>query len=79
MTKVKYIGTGMSSKGVDFSPTRTNGLYDLPDEAAEYLLKTFPRQFELIEQVKTAEVKEAPEKKPRAKRTRKKSTETSED
>ena len=78
MTKVKYTGAGMLSRGINFSPTKTNGLYDLSVEDAKYFLETFPRQFELIERAVEKEEKVV-EKKPRTRRARKKSTDTPED
>ena len=73
MVKIKYTGNGISSRGYKFSSTTNDGLFDIPKEDSEYFLKTFPSHFELIE--KSVDKKEnIVEKKPRAKRTRKKST-----
>jgi hypothetical protein len=47
--KIKYVGKGLVSRGTDFSPTQNDGLYDIEKEDADYLLKTFPDQFVLIE------------------------------
>ena len=75
MVKIKYTGNGMASRGHDFSPTKNNGLFEVTLEDSKYLLSTFPRQFELIEKVVEVTEDVPAEKKPRAKRTRKKSTE----
>ena len=75
MTQIKVTSAGMHSRGIHFQPAMNDGLFTIEDEHAEYLLKTFPKQFEKIEVVK--ENKEV-EKKPRAKRTQKKNTEVSE-
>ena len=75
MVKIKYTGKGLSSRGHAFSSTKNNGLFEVTLEDSKYLLSTFPRQFELIEKVVEATEDVPAEKKPRAKRTRKKSTE----
>ncbi len=76
MTKVKYTGNGMNSRSIQFSPTKNDGLYTLSVEDAKYFLETFPRQFELIEKIQEKII--PVEKKPRAKRVKKVSTDVSE-
>lgn len=71
MVKIKYVGKGMLSRDIDFSPTKNNGIYDVTKEDSDYFLTTFPKAFILLE----PEAKKEPlEKKPRVKRARKKST-----
>ena len=70
MVKIKYSGKGMSSKGIQFSPTINNGLFEVSDEDSKYFLETFPNQFALIEKIEPEKV----EKKPRVARNKKKST-----
>ncbi len=62
----------MLSRGVNFDPNWNNGLYDISKDDAEYYLKTFPKQFEMI--AKKEEEKKEEVKKPRARKPRKKST-----
>lgn len=76
MVKIKYVGAGMNSRSIKFDPKQNDGLYTVSDEDAEYFLDTFPRQFERIENIQ--EKKVAPEKKQRAPRAKKKSTDTPE-
>ena len=49
MVQVKYVGTGLHSQGIYFKPDVNNGLYDLDNKLASYLVKTFPKDFILIE------------------------------
>ena len=49
MVQVKYVGTGLYSQGIYFKPDVNNGLYDLDNKIASYLVKTFPKDFILIE------------------------------
>ena len=49
MVQVKYVGTGLHSQGIYFKPDINNGLYDLDNKMASYLVKTFPKDFILIE------------------------------
>ena len=53
MVKVKYVGNGLMSCGIKFSPESNGGLYDVSEKDAKYLLDTFPGAFILIEK-KTA-------------------------
>ena len=49
MVQIKYVGTGLYSQGTYFKPDVNNGLYDLDNKMASYLVKTFPKDFILIE------------------------------
>jgi hypothetical protein len=63
MTKVRYEGTGLRSKGIHF----TQGVYTVKDEVAEYLVKTFPTWFKKVEEPKPVEkAKPKPKQKPKA-------------
>lgn len=75
MVKIKYTGKGMLSRDITFDAVKNGGLYTVTVEDSEYFIKTFPRQFELIEKVVE---KKATPAKPRAKRTQKKTTDTTE-
>jgi hypothetical protein len=69
--KVKYVGKGLYSRGVDFDPVVNDGLYEIDKEDADYLIATFPEQFVLIEPVKEtkkAETKKRAPKKEEAKK-----------
>ena len=77
MVQLKYSGNGMRSLGIKFSPTTNDGLYTLEQEDSEYLLKTFPKQFTKIENIKD-EKDDTPVKKKRIPITRSKSTDTPE-
>jgi|GEM_PF-6557327 len=46
---VKYTGYGLLSRGINFDATKNDGLYTVSKEDADYLIKTFPKQFVLIE------------------------------
>jgi hypothetical protein len=46
MVKVKYKGTGLRSKGIQF----VNGTYTVDPKIAEYLLATFPKWFTKVEE-----------------------------
>lgn len=74
MIQIKYVGNGLSSRGVKFDPKVDDGLYTISEEDAEYLLETFPKQFELIEKVTEVVEEKVEEKKPRTRKPRKKST-----
>ena len=62
--KIKYTGPGITSRGVDFDADKNGGLYDVDKADAEYLLKTFPDNFVLIER-KAEEPKKTTKRKPR--------------
>jgi len=49
MVKVKYVGTGLFSNGIHFRPDKNDGLYDVDEKTANYLIKTFNNDFILIE------------------------------
>jgi len=49
MVQVKYVGNGLYSQGIYFKPDVNNGLYDLDNKIASYLVKTFPKDYILIE------------------------------
>lgn len=56
--KVKYIGDfPLSSVQKSFTPS-SDEIYDLSLEDGNYLLKTFPKLFEVIEDKKTVKVEE---------------------
>ncbi len=63
MTVLKYTGKGLISQGFHFNPNYNDGLYEVSQNTADYLLKTFSNDFILIE--KKSEKKEAPKKAPR--------------
>jgi hypothetical protein len=67
MTVIKYTGNGLISQSIHFNPKFNDGLYEVTAEVASYLLKTFPKDFTLIEK-KSKEVKETKEDKPAAKK-----------
>ncbi len=67
---VKYTGYGITSRGINFDETKNDGLYTVSKEDADYLIKTFPNNFTLIERVSTEPVEE--EKPAPKRRTRKK-------
>ena len=75
MVKIKYTGAGMLSRDINFSPTKTDGFYDVSEDDAEYFLETFPNQFTKIE----AKKEDVPAKKARTPRTKKKSTDATEE
>lgn len=74
MIQIKYVGNGLSSRGVKFDPKVNDGLYTIPEEDGKYLLETFPKQFKLIEKVSEVVEEQEEEKKPRTRKPRKKST-----
>jgi hypothetical protein len=57
MTVIKYTGNGLISQSIHFDSKFNGGLYEVTTEVASYLLKTFPKDFTLIEK-KSKEVKE---------------------
>jgi hypothetical protein len=68
--KLKYVGYGITSRGINFSPDVNDGLYEVSKEDADYLLKTFPKAFILIEPVaETPKEKPARKRASRAKKT----------
>lgn len=58
MVKIKFIGSDMVSSGIHFT---NNGVYEVSDEVAEYLEKTF-KNIEILEAKATPSAK--PEAKP---------------
>jgi hypothetical protein len=69
--KLKFIGSGLNSKGFQF---RNGGTYEVPDEVASYLIRTFPKWFEVIDASPSTIVEEG-EAKPRRGRGRKRKSE----
>jgi len=49
MVKIKYVGTGIFTQGIYFKPDKNDGLYEVDEKTANYLLKTFKNDFILIE------------------------------
>jgi len=74
MVKLKFVGNGLFSRGIKFTPDKNDGLYTVSSADATYLLKTFPDMFITIErkaETKEAEVvetKETPKKRTRRKK-----------
>ena len=64
MTVLKYTGRGLISQGIHFNPDFNDGLYEVPQSSADYLLKTFTKDFIMIEKKseKKEDKKEAPKK-----------------
>lgn len=48
MITIKYTGRGITSKGVTYSATFNDGLYDVENSVGEYLTQTFPKDFSKI-------------------------------
>jgi len=71
MVKIKYVGKGLVSRGIKFSQTQNDGLYDLSKEDYEYLSKTFPDSFIIIENSVKQPKKEQEPKTKRATRRKK--------
>ncbi len=70
---IKYSGYGITSRGINFDEEKNDGLYTVSQEDADYLVKTFPNNFVLIERVSTPVAEKKEEVKPAPKRrTRKK-------
>jgi hypothetical protein len=71
MVVVKYTGKGLISQNIHFNPNYNDGLYEVPKNTSEYLLKTFPNDFVLIEkkvEEKVDEKKTSPKKPSRRKK-----------
>jgi len=48
MVKIQYVGLGMLSRGIKF--TKDNGgIFEVDKEFGDYLVNTFPNDFNLIE------------------------------
>jgi len=56
MVKIKYVGTGIFTQGIYFKPDINNGLYEVDEKTANYLLKTFKKDFILIEKKSDAKI-----------------------
>jgi len=56
MVKIKYVGTGLFSNGIHFKPDKNDGLYEVDEKTANYLLKTFKNDFILIEKKSDAKI-----------------------
>jgi hypothetical protein len=63
MVVVKYTGRGLISQGINFDSKYNNGLYDVSKDVADYLIKTFSKDFTLIEKKVTSDKKEEAEPK----------------
>jgi len=61
MYKIKCINRGINSRGKTFRP---NNFYNVTDEDAEYLTKTFPNIFIKIEKIKVTSKKTSRKSKP---------------
>jgi hypothetical protein len=71
MVVVKYTGKGLISQKPHFNSNYNDGLYEVSKDTSEYLLKTFPNDFVLIEkktEEKVEEKKPSPKKPSRRKK-----------
>ena len=70
MTLLKYTGNGLISRNIHFTKETNDGLFEVSKENADYFLKTFPKDFTIIETTINSTEKE-PTKKPTRRRKKK--------